>query len=431
MNTNTPLLTDQYQLMMAYGYWQAGKSEQEAVFQLSFPNNPQNSNYAICCGLDNIISFLQDFKFKLADIKYLKTLIDSNEFLAYLQQLKFTCSIDAVAEGTLVFAKEPVLIIRGPLLQCQILETVLTNMLGFATLVATKASKICQIAQDKPVIEFGLRRAQGPNGGLIASRAAFIGGCEATSNVLAGKAFGIPVCGTMSHNWVMSFANELEAFRAFADIMRSDTVLLLDTYNPMHGIKNALVIGQELRRRKHDLYGVKLACGNLAKLSKKIRKILDKAGFTNTKIIVSGMLDEATIKKLQNQKAMIDIWEVGTKLVTSYDQPAIDMTYKLMSIQNLDTNSPMPDIQQVRRFYQDHKPIKDIVYDTELNITEPKLQYDSHQDLLIPIFRDGELLYQQPDIKDIKAHAYNEIKQFVNTKKYDVVIDKKLLELQQ
>src|SRR5579872_1185897 len=249
----SPLLTDLYQLTMAYGYWKLNMHEREAVFHLVFRKNPFNSNYVIACGLQTVIEFLKNWHFTAEDIDYLRSLqapdgsaLFAADFLQYLQNLKFSCSVDAIAEGTVVFPQQPLIRITGPLLQGQLLESTLLNIINFQSLIATKASRIRRAAGDDEVLEFGMRRAQGPDGALSASRAAYIGGCDATSNLLAGKLYDIPVRGTHAHSWVTVFPDEISAFLAYAKVMPKNCVLLVDTYDTLTGVKNAIAVGKQL-----------------------------------------------------------------------------------------------------------------------------------------------------------------------------------------
>ncbi|MDQ2993865.1 MAG: nicotinate phosphoribosyltransferase, partial [Pseudomonadota bacterium] len=281
MQMESALLTDQYELIMAQGYWELGMAEQVAVFYLAYRSNPFEGDYVIAAGLADVIHYLTHFHFSESDLQYLQSLqTDENErlfqpeFLHYLSALNFSCDVDAVIEGTLVQPNEPLLRIQGPILQCQILETVLINFLNFSSLVATKASRVRFAAGDDPVVEFGLRRAQGPNGGLMASRAAFIGGCDATSNMLAGKIYNIPVRGTQAHSWIMAFVDEVSAFKAFANTMKKHTVLLVDTYDTLTGVKHAIEVGKTLRESGNDLAAIRLDSGDIVKLSQMARKLL-------------------------------------------------------------------------------------------------------------------------------------------------------------
>ncbi|MDA1229657.1 MAG: nicotinate phosphoribosyltransferase, partial [Planctomycetota bacterium] len=330
------LLTDLYQLTMAYGYWQQGKAEQQAVFHLFFRSNPFKGGFVIAAGLEPALEFIRPFRFKPDDVAFLATITGNDNqplfepaFLEYLGQLELTLDIDAIPEGTVVFPHAPLLRVRGPILQCQLLETALLNIINFQSLIATKAARIVMAAQSDPVLEFGLRRAQGIDGALAASRAAYIGGCAATSNVLAGKRFGIPVKGTHAHSWVMSFDTELESFSAYAEAMPNNCVFLVDTYDTLEGIRNAITVGNRLRDSGHSMVGIRLDSGDLAWLSIEARKLLDAGGFQDAAIVASNDLDERLIASLKQQGATIGVWGVGTKLVTAYDQPALGGVYKL------------------------------------------------------------------------------------------------------
>src|SRR5690554_5815077 len=335
------LLTDFYQLTMAYAYWKAGKAEQEAVFNLFFRKNPFDSGFAIAAGMEYVMDYCESFSFEKQDLDYLREMkakdgspMFESAFIRYLEEMKFSCDIDAVEEGEVVFPHMPLVRVKGPLIQCQLLETPLLNLINFQTLVATKAARITLAAKGDPVMEFGLRRAQGIDGALAASRASYIGGCSSTSNVMAGKLFGIPVSGTHAHSWIMSFDQELEAFRAYAESFPDNCFLLVDTYDTLNGVKNAIQVGKELRERGKELGGVRIDSGDLAYFSNAARKILDEAGFPKAKIIASNDLDEHILTSLKLQEASIDIWGIGTKLVTAYDQPALGAVYKLSAMKN-------------------------------------------------------------------------------------------------
>ncbi|MEM6300039.1 MAG: nicotinate phosphoribosyltransferase, partial [Bacteroidota bacterium] len=283
--TNLALLTDLYQLTMAQGYWKSQMTDHEAVFNLFFRKAPFKGGFTIACGLQYAVDFLQNFKFTDDDIEFLalqtgndgKPLFESG-FLKYLRTVKFTGDIEAIPEGSVVFPNEPLIRVKASLIEAQLIETPLLNMVNFQTLVATKSARICMVAGDEPVLEFGLRRAQGIDGGLAASRAAYIGGCAATSNVLAGKLFGIPVKGTHAHSWVMSFDTEREAFERYAEAMPNNCIFLVDTYDTLEGVKEAIRVGKAMRKKGHEMAGIRLDSGDLAYLSIKARKMLDKAG---------------------------------------------------------------------------------------------------------------------------------------------------------
>ena len=280
------LLTDLYQLTMAFAYWKTGTEERDAVFHLSFRNNPFRGGFSVACGLDDAVEYLDNLAFEEDDLAYLATLNGSDgaplfekAFLDHLRSFSWACDVDAVAEGTVVFPHEPLIRVQGPLLQGQLVETALLNILNYQTLIATKAARMCLAAEGQPVLEFGLRRAQGADGALTASRAAYIGGCAATSNVLAGKLFGIPVRGTHAHSWVMAFPSEKEAFAAYASAAPNNCLFLVDTYNTLHGIENAIAEARRLRAEGHQFLGIRLDSSDLAYLSIEARRMLDAAGF--------------------------------------------------------------------------------------------------------------------------------------------------------
>lgn len=441
--TSFGLLTDLYQLTMAYGYWKHGKHEQEAVFHWFYRKNPFKGDYVVACGLQEAIEFCRAWRFDESDIAYLRTLSGNDNkpmfeegFLQYLSELRFTCDIDAVEEGTVVFPHEPLLRIKGNLLQAQLLETPLLTMLNFQTLIATKAARVVDAAQGDKVLEFGLRRAQGLDGGLSASRAAYIGGCYATSNVLAGKLFDIPVRGTHAHAWVMSFDSEREAFAKYAEAMPNNCTFLVDTYDTLEGVRHAIEVGQELRQRGYTLQGIRLDSGNLATLSKAARQLLDEAGFTETAIVASDDLNEYRIAELKQQGAAINIWGVGTQLVTAYDQPALGGVYKLAAIRNESgawdykiklSENPIkvsnPGVLQVRRYSMSNgEPFGDMIWnEKQRQLADQIAGFDgrtivasqrAYEDLLKPILRQGELVYSFPSIHAIRARALNQVALF-------------------
>ena len=390
---------------MAYSYWRAGRARQEAVFHLFFREEPFGGDYAIAAGLEPVIEYLQSWRFDDDDLLFLAKFFPS-DYLDYLRTLRFACDVDAIAEGTTVFAHEPLVRVCGPIDQAQIVESALLNIINFQTLIATKASRIVTAAQGDPVIDFGLRRAQGNDGAISATRAAFIGGVESTSNVLAGARFGIPVKGTHAHSWVMSFPSEREAFDAYAAAMPENTLLLVDTYDTLRGIENAIEVGKELRARGHELVGIRLDSGDLAALSITARKMLDDAGFPNARIAASNELDEHSIAALKAAGAKINVWGVGTRLITAYDQPALGGVYKLTAIRDKTgqwqrriklSSDPgktsNPGILQVRRCAD-----RDLIYDELLGAPT-----DEGEDLLVPIFRDGQLVYDPPSLDTIAA----------------------------
>ncbi|MFM2268101.1 MAG: hypothetical protein RL757_1542 [Bacteroidota bacterium] len=433
-----PLHTDLYQLTMAYGYWKQKMADKESVFHLYFRRAPFGQSFALNCGLDLAIDFLQNFTFSEEHVSFLgnlrgidkKPLFDEH-FLNYLQRLRLSLDIEAIPEGEIVFPNQPLIRVRGSLLQAQLVETALLNIINFSTLIATKATRVVKAAAGDDVLEFGLRRAQGVDGALAASRAAFIGGCHATSNVWAGQAYQIPVRGTHAHAWVMAFDDEQTAFDAYAQHMPNNTTLLVDTFNTAEGIKKAIKTGKKLREKGFDLNGIRLDSGDLAKLSIEARKMLDEAGFQNTNIVASNDLDEYEIEKLKKKGAKINVWGVGTKLVTAYDQPALGGVYKLAAIKNEQNEwdfkmkhsedfikMSTPGILNVRR----RKGENDILFDETL----PN-QLPDGRDLLVPIFQKGKLVYQSPDVPAIRAFATKNVADF-EQQNFDVEMDNLLLE---
>ncbi len=469
-NPSFALQTDLYQLTMSYGYWKKGLDKKEAVFHLFFRRPPFAGGFTIAAGLENVIHFLQNFRFQASDLAYLAQLKSSDdsplfcqEFFDYLSKLVFSCDVDAVPEGTVVFPYEPLLRIQGPLIQCQILESALLNLINFPTLIATKAARMCIAANGDPVLEFGLRRAQGVDGALTASRAAYIGGCDSTSNVLAGKLYGIPVRGTHSHSWVMVFDDELEAFQTYAECLPNNCVFLVDTYHSLEGVKKAIKVGKWLKKRGKKLIAIRLDSGDLAYLSIKSRQLLDKAGFKDTAIMASNELDEVLISELKRQGAQITLWGVGTSLVTGKDQSALEGVYKLSAIRDegkkwkykIKLSEQMikvsnPGILQIRRFMRGNKNVADMIYDihtpleetvTLINPLDPTHEKtlkneQTYCDLLIPIFRQGQLVYLLPPLNEIRAKTLSElakynkgIKRFLNPHQYVVGMESSLYRL--
>ncbi|MCF2442974.1 nicotinate phosphoribosyltransferase [Dyadobacter sp. CY345] len=469
-DTSLSLLTDLYQLTMAYGYWKSGKAEQEAVFNLYFRKHPFHGGFTIACGLSSVIDYLNEYRIDEEDLDYIGSLLGSDGkplfeegFLDYLRDMEFKCSVDAIPEGTVVFPNEPLLRIQGPVLQCQLLETPLLNLINFQSLIATKAARMRLVANDDALLEFGLRRAQGPDGGMTASRAAYIGGFDATSNVLAGKLYGIPVKGTHAHSWVMSFESELESFETYALHMPNNVTLLVDTYNSIQGVENAIKVGKQLRERGYELGGIRLDSGDLAYLSIEARKLLDDAGFEKTNIVASNDLDEYIMDSLKIQGAKINVWGIGTKLVTAFDQPALGGVFKLAAIKN-DSGEwdyklklseqaikvSTPGIQQVRRFRDAKGFISDMIFNIETPLIGKSTMVDPYdftktrsfsdtiqfEDLLVPIFAKGILIYDLPSIHETKQrveqqleHFHSGIKRFVNPHTYPVGLEQELFDL--
>lgn len=453
------MLTDLYELTMAYAYWKTGKADQESVFHLLFRKQPFQGGFTICCGLADTVEYLHRFRFSASDLEFLATLkgndgkrLFEGAFLKYLGALKLRLDVDAIPEGTVVFPHEPLVRVRGPILQAQLVETALLNLLNFQSLIATKAARVCLAAQSDPVIEFGSRRAQGIDGALTASRSAYVGGCAGTSNVLAAKIFSLPVKGTLAHSWIMSYENELDAFNAYADIMPNNCIFLVDTYNSLTGIRHSIEVGKRLRRRGHKFGGIRLDSGDLAYLSMEARKMLDAAGFKDAVIVASNDLNEHLIASLKQQGAAINVWGVGTMLVTAYDQPALGGVYKLSAIRKPDgswehkiklseqtAKVTNPGVLQVRRFQNGKGFIGDAIYDESRPLPDRVTIVDPvdatrrkhfapdapHEDLLVPIFRRGKLVYKPPPLISIRTRAQKQlsmlhpgIKRFANPHQY-------------
>jgi nicotinate phosphoribosyltransferase len=455
---------------MACGYFKAGVTDYEAVFHVTFRENPFAGQFTVACGLATAIDFLRTFHFTDTEVAYLTSqrgndgqpLFDSR-FLNYLRGLQLTCDVDAIPEGTLVFANEPLIRLVGPIIQCQLLETALLNILNFQSLIATKAARVCRAANYDPVIEFGLRRSQGVDGGLTAARAAYIGGCAGTSNLQAGHQFGIPVSGTQAHSWIMFFKNELEAFRSYAGAMPNNCIFLVDTYDSIDGIRHAIEIGSELRRKGHEMIGVRLDSGDGVALSIKARRMLDEAGFANAKIVGSGDLDEYMIADMKRRGAKIDLWGVGTKLSTGQPDAALGGIYKLGAVRRRgeewhyriklseeSAKTSVPGSLQVRRFHHpDGRFMADGIYEIDHGVSEPCEIVDvetkdrtkippntRYSDLLVPILRAGQVVYENPSIEASRKHlrkqlscAPPEILQLSDPVPYKIGLEQSLHEL--
>ena len=458
------LLTDLYQLTMACGYWQAGNSEREAVFHLTFRRPPFGGGYAVAAGIAPAIAFLRRLRFTEDDLTFLATLRDATDkplfptgFLDYLGAMRFQCTVDAVPEGSLVFAHEPIIRVRGPIAQAQLVETALLTLVNFQTLIATKAARVVQAARGAPVIEFGLRRAQGIDGGLGASRAAYIGGSSGTSNVLAGKLFGIPLRGTHAHSWVMFYKDELASFRAYAEALPGNCTFLVDTYDTLQGVANAIEVGKELRGKGLPLLGVRLDSGDLAHLSIEARRMLDGAGFHDAKIVASNDLDETLIASLYEQGAKIDTFGVGTRLVTGDEQPALGGVYKLgayrddagqwheaIKVSEQPIKISNPGVLQVKRLRRGGELVGDVIYDSEAGFAGPTLHdiedplrppwtpgFDTAEELLVTYLDRGELVREPASVEAARARAAAELaelsprtRRFLNPQPYPVGLDR-------
>ncbi len=461
------LLTDLYQLTMGQAYRAAGIDGVEACFHLYFRTNPFGGGYTLCAGLEQVIEYLSTASFSDDDVAFLAEQAGNDgrplftrEYLDWLRRLEFALDVDGIPEGTAVFPREPLLRVTGPLAQAQLVETALLNIVNFQSLVATKAARVCYAAEGDAVIEFGLRRAQGPDGGVSASRAAFVGGCTGTSNTLAGKRFGIPVTGTHAHSWVMVFDTEIEAFETYARVMPNNCTLLVDTYDTLEGVRNAVKVGLELQDRGYRMIGIRIDSGDLAWLSKQARVLLDEAGLCDAKIVASNELDEATIVSLKDQDARIDVWGVGTKLVTGYDQPALGGVYKLSAIRRpgedwiprvklseQTAKMTVPGLLGVRRYRAGARLDGDMIYDTRhpprvhAVIVDPedatrRKQFgpdDRFEELLVPVMRGENVVYDLPTLPAIRERSLAQlasldpsVKRFLNPHGYPVGLEQGL-----
>jgi nicotinate phosphoribosyltransferase len=373
------LLTDFYELTMMAGYLKTGRHQRRACFEYFFRTLPDQFGFAVATGLEPLLQWFEALAFHDEDIDYLRSLgVFDEDFLAYLAGFDPSCTIRAVREGTVVFPAQPLVQVEGPIIECQLLETAFLNMMNYPTLIASKAARICLAAEGDPVLEFGLRRAHGPDGGLSGSRAAYIGGCSSTSNVLAGKTYGIPVAGTHAHSWVMSFDSELEAFRSFARLYPKRCVLLVDTYDTIEsGVRNAITVFNEMRNEGLAFRAaIRLDSGDLAKLSKQAHQLLTEAGFDDPMIVASNELDEDLIADLKRQGARINAWGVGTQLITSANAPSLNGVYKLVGtleasgewqprikISSNVAKATNPGRKRLVRYYDaDDRPIGDVLY---------------------------------------------------------------------
>lgn len=441
---NLTLLTDLYQLTMMQGYFETQEKNETVVFDMFFRSNPNHNGYSVMAGLEQVIEYVKNLHFSYEDVDYLRGLgIFSDDFLHYISGFHFSGDIYAIPEGSVIFPKEPLLKVVAPIMEAQLIETAILNILNHQCLIATKASRVVHAAQGDGIMEFGLRRAQGPDAGLYGARAAIIGGCVGTSNVLAGQMFDVPVMGTHAHAWIMSFKDEYTAFKKYAELYPNACTLLVDTYDTLKsGVPNAIRVFQEMRDAgiKPKSYGIRLDSGDLAYLSKKARKMLDQAGFPDAKIAASNDLDETLINDLKIQGAKIDTWGVGTHLITSKDCPSFGGVYKLAAIMNEDgemepkiklsentekiTN---PGNKTIYRIYDketgkmraDLICFVDEVFDPEedLLLFDPNATWKkthleggsyTMKELLKPIFLNGECVYESPSVKEIAAFCKEE-----------------------
>ena len=439
------LLTDFYELTMMQGYYEQGQNE-TVVFDVFYRQNPCNGGYAICAGLEQVIEYVKGLNFTYEDVDYLRSLgIFSEDFLHYLSGFHFSGDIYAIPEGTVVFPREPLLKVIAPIMEAQLVETAILNIINHQSLIATKASRVVFAANGDGIMEFGLRRAQGPDAGLYGARAAMIGGCVGTSNVLAGQMFDVPVLGTHAHSWIMSFPDEYTAFKTYANLYPNNCTLLVDTYDTLKsGVPNAIRVFQEMRDAGIELtrYGIRLDSGDLAYLSKEARKMLDAAGFETATIAASNDLDEYLLHDLKVQGAAITSWGVGTNLITSKDCPSFGGVYKLAAIQNEDGEF-IPKIKLSENTEKITNPGNKTIYRI-YDKTTGKIRadlicfvgetFDSNEDLvlfdpietwkktklkggtytmreiMVPIFKNGECVYQSPSVTEIAAYSKQEKK---------------------
>lgn len=461
------MLTDLYQLTMMQGYYVNGCQNKEAVFDVFFRSLPQGSGYAVAAGLEQVVEYIENLRFTPEDIAYLRSLnLFEEGFVNLLKDFRFHGDLDAVPEGTVVFPYEPLIRVKGNIFEAQLLETTLLNLTNFETLIATKASRVVAAADGGRVMEFGLRRAQGPDAGVFGARAAFIGGVQSTSNVLAGQTYGIPVSGTQAHSWIQCFPSELEAFRAYARTFPDQCLLLVDTYNVLKsGVPNAIKVGLELEREGHRFLGIRLDSGDLAYLSRESRRMLDEAGLKDAVIVGSNDLDEETIWAIRSQGAPIDVWGVGTHLITSKETPSLGGVYKLaaegeggvflprLKVSENVTKITNPGIKKIVRFYNksgmalaDLIALQDehfeegplTIFDPVQTWKQKTLREFVTRELLVPVFRGGERVYDLPPLTEIQIYArkevqtlWAEVRRLANPHHYIVDLSLKLYELKQ
>ncbi len=469
---NLTLLTDLYELTMMQGYYKTGEND-SVIFDVFYRKNPSGSGYAIACGLEQVIDYIKNLSFSYDDIDYLRGLgIFDEDFLEYLAGYHFTGDIYAIPEGTVVFPKEPLLKVIAPIMEAQLVETAILNIINHQSLIATKASRVCYAADGDGVMEFGLRRAQGPDAGTLGARAAMIGGCIGTSNVLTGQLYDVPVLGTHAHSWIMSFKDEYTAFKTYADMYPDSCTLLVDTYDTLNsGVPNAIRVFQEMRDAgiKPKSYGIRLDSGDLAYISKEARKMLDAAGFKDAVIAASSDLDEYLINSLKNQGAMINSWGVGTNLITSADCPAFGGVYKLAALKPAGTDTFIPKIKISENPAKITNPGNKTVYriyDNQTGKIKADLiclvgeTYDPNEDLMIfdpiytwkkswiksgtysireilqPIFKKGQCIYESPSTMEIRAYCQEELntlwdesRRLVNPKEVYVDLSQPLFDL--
>lgn len=465
------LLTDFYELTMAYAAWRDGTAARETTFSLSFRKNPFDGGFTVAAGLEHVVDLLEGWRYGEEDLAFLADqrggdgapLFDAG-FLAVLRDLRLDVDVDAVPEGTIVFPQEPLVRVQGPVIPCMLLESALLAVVNFQSLVATKAARVCLAAGGAPVIEFGMRRAQGIDGGLAAARAAYIGGCEGTSNALAGRLYGIPVKGTHAHSWVMLHGSEREAFLAYARALPTNCVFLVDTYATLEGVQTAIEAGRWLRSQGKEMVGIRLDSGDLAWLSQQARRMLDEAGFPKAVIMASNELDEHVVQSLRDQDAAIAAWGVGTRLVTGHEDGALGGVYKLCAVRSGPgapwepklklseqiEKTTVPGVLQVRRFRHGGEAFSDAIYEEGLGLPSPCVIVDPAdptrrreiaagtpgEDLLVPVFRRGRRVWSAPPLAEVRARTLDGlsrfhpgVKRFLNPHRFPVGLERRLNDL--
>lgn len=454
----SPLYTDYYEYSMTQGYYLSGKGRDEAVFDICYRQNPYGGGYAIAAGLRDAVEYVLNMRFTSEELGYLSLLGYKDDFLQVLEMMRFTGDITAVPEGEVIFPGEPIISVKGPLIETQLLEGLILSMVNFQTLIATKARRMVCAAEGRSIVDFGLRRAQG-DGGMGASRACFVGGVASTSNVLLAFEEGVPVGGTMAHSWIQSFDSELEAFRAYAQMHPDDAVLLLDTYDTLRqGLPNAVIVGRELEEQGHHLQGVRLDSGDLAYLSKKVRAVLDEHGLGHVEISVSNQLDEYVIESLVDQGAPIDMFGVGTRLVTGYSDGALDGVYKMVQLKGRPiikiSETPakinIPGEKELYRYYDardglwlldglclargDNEPT--VLMHPDFDYKKTEVAGLKREKIRKEIVKNGELVYTFPTLLETRTWSaqrfsllYGEHKRFANPHAYHIGVSRELFDL--
>ena len=460
---NLTLLTDLYQLTMLNGYFEKNIHKDIVIFDMFFRKNACNGGYTIICGIEQLVEYINNLHFSDDDLEYLKSLgLFSDKFLDFLKDFKFTGDIYAVEEGTIMFPKEPIITVKAPLYQAQLIETALLTIVNFQSLISTKASRVCYAAKGDPVFEFGLRRAQGPDAGTYGARAAVVGGCAGTANVLAGKMFDIPVVGTQAHSWVQKFDNELDSFRAYADVYPDNCLLLVVTYDVLKsGVPNAIKVFDELKAKGHKPKGIRIDSGDLQYLSNESKKLFEEAGYYDLIYTASNDLDEYTIASLKSSGSAINSWGVGTKLITSAESPSLGGVYKLTASYENDKLIPKikisedaekinnPGFKKVVRIYNENNMAEGdliMLHDEEIDTTKPLTIFDptytwkkttfqnyTIKELQKPLFKNGECKYVPKSVIEIKKYVNEQLntfwdsyKRFSNPKRYKVDLSENL-----